>query len=54
LRPRTWSIDGELRGPAELALLKSVGLVQLLCAGVDHIPFDRLPEDVTVASNAGA
>jgi phosphoglycerate dehydrogenase-like enzyme len=49
-----WSIDLELAGEAELALLDSVGLVQLLSAGVDHVPFDRIPGGVPVASNAGA
>jgi phosphoglycerate dehydrogenase-like enzyme len=48
-----WFIDSELR-EGELALLRSVGLVQLLSAGVDSVPFDRLPEEVAMASNAGA
>jgi phosphoglycerate dehydrogenase-like enzyme len=38
----------------ELGLLGSVGLVQLLSAGVDQVPLDRIPEGVPVASNAGA
>ena len=49
-----WSIGGELPGPEGPALLASASLVQLLSAGVDHIPFDSLPEGVPVASNAGA
>ncbi len=49
-----WIIDGELHDQAEFAALESVGLVQLLSAGVNHIPFERLPERVPVASNAGA
>jgi glycerate dehydrogenase len=49
-----WFIDSELRGEGELALLRSAGFVQLLSAGVDSVPFDRLPEGVVVASNAGA
>lgn len=49
-----WSIDAELPGRAKLAELESVGLVQLLSAGVDHVPFEHLPDGVSVASNAGA
>lgn len=49
-----WFPDRELHGREEFALLESVGLVQLLSAGVDHIPFDRIPPGVPVASNAGA
>lgn len=48
-----WSVGAELRDQ-ELAALKSVGLVQLLSAGVDHIPLESFPEGVPVASNAGA
>jgi phosphoglycerate dehydrogenase-like enzyme len=50
----SWDIDGELRGPEEFDRLSSVGLVQLLSAGADRVPFDRLAADVRVASNAGA
>jgi phosphoglycerate dehydrogenase-like enzyme len=49
-----WFMDSELRGEGDLALLRSAGFVQLLSAGVDRVPFDRLPEGVVVASNAGA
>lgn len=49
-----WSIDVELSGPGELELIRSARLIQLLSAGVDHVPFDSIPEDVPVASNAGA
>jgi phosphoglycerate dehydrogenase-like enzyme len=49
-----WFIASELRGEGELALLRSAGFVQLLSAGVDGVPFDRLPDEVVVASNAGA
>jgi phosphoglycerate dehydrogenase-like enzyme len=48
-----WSVDRELRDD-ELSLLESIGLVQLLLAGVDAVPFERIPEAVRVASNAAA
>jgi len=38
----------------DLAQLSSTGLVQMLSAGLDRVPFDRIPPDVPVASNAGA
>ena len=49
-----WSIDRELRGEADLAQLRPGVLVQLLSAGVDHVPFEEIPDAVLVASNAGA
>jgi phosphoglycerate dehydrogenase-like enzyme len=49
-----WGIGRELRGPEELARLRSASLIQLLSAGVDRVPFDQLPRGVPVASNAGA
>ena len=48
-----WMLDAEL-GPDELAHLGSAGLIQLLSAGVDQVPFEQIPEGVPVASNAGA
>ncbi len=48
-----WMLAAELR-PDELAQLRSVGLIQLLSAGVDRVPFDQIPDGVGVASNAGA
>ncbi|MDP9342361.1 MAG: 2-hydroxyacid dehydrogenase [Actinomycetota bacterium] len=48
-----WNLDAELE-PEELEQLAGVGLIQFVSAGVDHIPFDRLPAEVPVASNAGA
>jgi glycerate dehydrogenase len=48
-----WDLGAELRSE-ELARLGSAGLIQLLSAGVDGVPFDQLPRGVPVASNAGA
>ena len=48
------SLDRELEGPDEFALVASVGLVQLESAGADGVPFERLAPAVPVASNAGA
>ena len=48
-----WMLGAELR-PEELAQLGSAGLIQLLSAGVDQVPFDQIPAGVAVASNAGA
>jgi glycerate dehydrogenase len=48
-----WMIGSEMR-PGELERLRRDGLLQLMSAGVDRVPFDRLPADLPVASNAGA
>jgi phosphoglycerate dehydrogenase-like enzyme len=48
-----WAIGREL-SDRELEQLGSVGLIQTLSAGVDHVPFDLIPPGVQVASNAGA
>jgi phosphoglycerate dehydrogenase-like enzyme len=49
-----WFLGRELNGQEEFEQLRSVGLVQLLSAGVDDVPFERIPQDVPLASNAGA
>jgi phosphoglycerate dehydrogenase-like enzyme len=49
-----WNLDRELEGADEFASLRSTRLVQLLSAGVDEVPLSRIPEEVPVASNAGA
>jgi len=49
----SWSLRRELK-PSEFAKLSNVKLLQLLSAGVDHMPFSRIPPTVTIASNAGA
>ena len=40
--------------PAEVTGLENTRLVQLLFAGVNNVPFDRLPSQVRVAGNTGA
>jgi phosphoglycerate dehydrogenase-like enzyme len=50
----TWHPGQELEGPEEFEGLRSAGLIQLLSAGVDHVPLDQIPQDVPVASNGGA
>jgi phosphoglycerate dehydrogenase-like enzyme len=47
-----WGIRRELRGD-EPARLGSVGLIQLMSAGVDHVSFEQLPVHVPVAANGG-
>jgi phosphoglycerate dehydrogenase-like enzyme len=39
---------------AEISLLKSVRFIQLIYAGADNIPFELVPPEITLASNAGA
>ncbi|MBW2443019.1 MAG: hydroxyacid dehydrogenase [Deltaproteobacteria bacterium] len=38
----------------EVAHLKKLAFIQLVFAGADGIPFDRIPQEVIIASNAGA
>ena len=40
--------------PAEISLLQNVRFIQLIYAGADNIPFKLIPEDIILASNAGA
>lgn len=40
--------------PAEFSLLQHVRFLQLIYAGADKIPFERIPAGITVASNIGA
>ena len=49
-----WFIRGELNGADEFAALGDAGLLQMFSAGVDRIPFEAIPDEVPVASNAGA
>jgi phosphoglycerate dehydrogenase-like enzyme len=49
----SWNPPREL-GPSEFGLLQNLRLLQLLSAGADHLPFDRLRKDIVIASNIGA
>lgn len=49
----TWAPEEELPATAFDALHDGQ-LIQTVTAGVDHLPLDRIPPDVTVLSNAGA
>lgn len=40
--------------PEDPSRLRNLKLVQTLSAGVDHLPWDRIPPSATVCSNAGA
>jgi len=48
----SWGIGAEL-STKELRELGSLGLIQLISAGVEHVPFRRLPPNVPVAANGG-
>jgi glycerate dehydrogenase len=49
----SWHPGLELK-TSELVAISSVKLLQLLSAGVDHMPFSEIPPTITIASNAGA
>lgn len=48
-----WHVDHELDSD-EFVELAPVGLLQLFSAGADGVPFELLPPDLPVATNAGA
>ena len=49
----SWSPAKEL-DDRELGMLGGAGLLQLLSAGADHVPFAKLPPGLPVAGNVGA
>lgn len=49
----SWVPQRELT-PRELEALADVELIQMVSAGVDHVPFAAIPEGPLIASNAGA
>ncbi|MEJ2697409.1 MAG: 2-hydroxyacid dehydrogenase [Candidatus Sulfobium sp.] len=49
----TWDPARELK-PEEFGKIDRLRLLQLLSAGADHLPFDKLPRDLIIASNTGA
>lgn len=49
----SWVPQREL-APAEVHALADVELIQMVSAGVDHVPFAAIPEGPRIASNAGA
>lgn len=48
-----WNPERELRKD-EYRLLGQLKLIQLISAGADHLPFAKIAQQVTVASNVGA
>jgi glycerate dehydrogenase len=49
----SWNFPQEIR-PEDYSSLRQVALIQLVTAGVDHVPFASLSPRILVASNAGA
>jgi phosphoglycerate dehydrogenase-like enzyme len=49
----SWNPTRELK-PEDFQLIARAKMMQLLSAGIDHIPFSQLPPGLMVASNAGA
>jgi len=49
----SWNLERELK-PSEWNMISKVKLLQLLSAGVDHLPFSEIPQSVTIAGNSGA
>jgi glycerate dehydrogenase len=49
----SWNLESELE-PPEFETISNVGLLQLLSAGADHVPFSRISPNIMVATNSGA
>jgi phosphoglycerate dehydrogenase-like enzyme len=49
----SWNIPQEIPGQ-DYHRLRQVKFIQLVTAGVDHVPFADLPSHIQIASNAGA
>jgi len=49
----SWHLAHELQ-PGEFKALGHVKVLQMLSAGVDHVPFSSLPPDLVVLGNSGA
>jgi phosphoglycerate dehydrogenase-like enzyme len=49
----SWNFPNEIT-ESEYEYLQNVKFIQLMSAGADHMPFTKLPLNITVASNTGA
>ena len=49
----SWNFPQEIPSQ-EYHLLRHVSLLQLITAGVDHVPYADLPESIRIAGNQGA
>jgi Phosphoglycerate dehydrogenase and related dehydrogenases len=49
----SWNVAKELRNE-DWPLLEGLGLLQLVSAGADHLPFAHIPPGTLIAANAGA
>ena len=49
----SWNLPQEISSQ-EYSMLSNVSLLQLITAGVDHVPYANLPASMTIAGNQGA